>query len=668
VFYAGTIFLSSFLLFLVQPLIARLILPWFGGSAAVWATCMLFFQALLLAGYAYAHFLARLSSKRTEAIIHTVLLVAAVATLPIAPSDAWKPAGTDEPVSRILLLLGASVGLPYFLLAATSPLLQAWFARARPGENPYRLFAVSNLASLIALIGYPFLVEPFFGGAQQVSIWSWLFAAFALLCGGMAWLTPRRAMEARNEDGHPDEGSPYLLWLALSATGSVLLLAVTNHLTQNVAAVPLLWLVPLTLYLASFIITFEGKGWYQLEWLWAILLGLIGAMGWLLVDSDFDFDLVVQLAVFLPGLFVACLFCHGELYRLRPAPSRLTGFYLAVSAGGAIGGLLVAVVAPLAFRAYYELGIGLTVLATLVALRLASLNLVTRFASLAVLLGIAAAAAYDGFRYQRDVLVATRSFYGVLRVKEYGQVGDESHLRRLVHGAIMHGEQYLHDRLRRELTTYYHEDSGIGAAIRSLPEGRPARVGVIGLGTGTIAAYGRKGDVYRFYDIDSRVMSIAQTHFTYLGDSAATVELALGDARLTLEREAPQNFDVLAVDAFSSDAIPVHLITREALGTYLRHVKPDGIVAFHVSNRFLDLIPVVARLAKEHGVHAVLVRDDPDDEEDPRRSRSDWVLVSRDPATLQREALVEREAGEIEDRPEWRTWTDDYSNLIQILK
>ncbi len=666
--YAGTIFLSSFLLFLVQPLIARLILPWFGGSAAVWATCMLFFQALLLAGYAYAHFLARLSSKRAEAIIHTVLLVAAVATLPIAPSDAWKPAGTDEPVSRILLLLGASVGLPYFLLAATSPLLQAWFTRARPGENPYRLFAVSNLASLIALIGYPFVVEPVFGGAQQVSLWSSLFAVFALLCAAMAWMTPRRAMEGRNEVGEPSERSPYLLWLALSATGSVLLLAVTNHLTQNVAAVPLLWLVPLTLSLASFGITFEGRGWYQLEWLWAILLALIGAMGWLLVDPDFDFDLVVQLAVFLPGLFLACLFCHGELYRLRPAPSRLTGFYLVVSAGGAIGGLLVAVVAPLAFSAYYELGIGLTVLAMLVALRLASLNLVARFASLAVLLGVAAGAAYDGFRYQRDVLVATRSFYGVLRVKEYGQAGEESHLRRLVHGAIMHGEQYLHDRLRRELTTYYHEDSGIGAAIRSLPEGRPARVGVIGLGTGTIAAYGRKGDVYRFYDIDSRVMSIAQTHFTYLSDSAATIELALGDARLTLEREAPQNFDVLAVDAFSSDAIPVHLITREALGTYLRHVKPDGIVAFHVSNRFLDLIPVVARLAKEHGVHAVLVRDDPDDEEDPRRSRSDWVLVSRDPATLKREALVEREAGEIEERPEWRTWTDDYSNLIQILK
>jgi SAM-dependent methyltransferase len=669
VFYAGTIFLSSFLLFLVQPLIARLILPWFGGSAAVWTTCMLFFQALLLAGYAYAHWLTRLSNKRAAAIIHTVLLLAAIATLPIAPSDAWKPLGTEDPVTRILLLLGAAVGLPYFLLASTSPLLQAWFARARPGENPYRLFAVSNLASLLALIGYPFIVEPFLGGAQQVSVWSWLFAAFALGCAAMAWMTPGRAMEtAAAERESSSAETPWLWWIALSATGSVLLLAVTNHLTQNVAAVPLLWLVPLTLYLASFIITFEGKGWYQLEWLWAVLLALLGAMGWLLYDGDFDFDLVVQLAVFLPGLFAGCLFCHGELYKLRPAPSRLTGFYLAVSAGGALGGLLVAVVAPLVFNAYYELGIALVVLGGLTALRLASLGKVAAFASLAVLLGVSAAATYDGFRYQRDVRVATRSFYGVLRVKEYGRAGEESHLRRLVHGAIMHGEQYMDDKLRTELTTYYHEDSGIGAAIRSLPESRPARVGVIGLGTGTIAAYGRQGDVYRFYDIDARVMSIAQSEFTYLGDSAAKIELALGDARLTLEREAPQNFDVLAIDAFSSDAIPVHLITREALGTYLRHMKPDGIVAFHVSNRFLDLIPVVARLAKEHGAYSVLVRDDPEEEEDQRRSRSDWVLVSRDPAALKREAMVEREATEVEDRPEWRTWTDDYSNLIQILK
>jgi SAM-dependent methyltransferase len=457
------------------------------------------------------------------------------------------------------------------------------------------------------------------------------------------------------------------LWLALSATGSVLLLAVTNHLTQNVAAVPLLWLLPLTLYLASFIIAFDGRNWYRPQLLWPLVLLSLAAMAWLVADIDYHFNLPVQLGVFLPGLFFACLFCHGELYRVRPAPRHLTAFYLVVSAGGALGGLLVAVVAPLAFNAYYELGIGLVVVGLLAALRFAALGRIPGAVSLAVLLGASAAAAYEGLRYHEDVRLSERGFYGVLRVKEYGSPGEPGHLRRLVHGAIMHGEQYMDDARRELATTYYTETSGIAAAIESRGN-QPLRVGVIGLGTGTIGAYGRKGDVYRFYDIDPRVMDIARNEFTYLADSKAEIELALGDARLTLEREAPQNFDVLAVDAFSSDAIPVHLITREALGVYLKHVRPDGIVAFHVSNRFLDLIPVVARLAQEHGAHAVLVNDDPDDEEDSIRSRSDWVLVSRDPAALKRPAIVDAGAQPPQERPEWRTWTDDYSNLIQILK
>jgi SAM-dependent methyltransferase/MFS family permease len=666
--HAGTIFLSSFLLFLVQPLIARLILPWFGGSAAVWTTCMLFFQALLLAGYAYAHLLdTKVRGRTSQLAIHGLLIAAAVAVLPIAPAESWKPLGGEEPVSHILLLLGATVGLPYFLLASTSPLVQAWFARARPGENPYRLFAVSNLASLVALLGYPFLVEPFFSSGGQVSIWSWLFAAFAVLCALAAWRAPARTVLEGQGESHPRiSRTSVLLWLLLAATGSVLLLAVTNHLTQNVASVPLLWLAPLTLYLASFIVTFEGGRFYRAETLWVFLLAWLAAMAWLLADADFQFELPLQLGVFLPGLFLGCVFCHGELYRLRPAPRHLTAFYLVVAAGGALGGLLVAVLAPLAFSGYYELGIGLVVLALLAALRFAAVNMAARLVSLAVLMAVAGCAVYDGLRHQQDVRVATRSFYGVLRVKEYGEAGLQTHLRRLVHGTIMHGEQYMHDGQRRMLTTYYHDKSGIGAAIRS-KQARPVRVGVIGLGTGTIAAYGRRGDLYRFYEIDSRVIHLAQTEFTYLADSEAKIELALGDARLTLEREAPQALDVLAVDAFSSDAIPAHLITREALGTYLRHVKPDGVVAFHVSNRFLELVPVVARLAAENDAHAVLVDDDPD-EDDATRSTSDWVLVSRDAAALKHKEIVDAGALPAEDRPEWRTWTDDYSNLVQILK
>ncbi|HZM33434.1 MAG TPA: fused MFS/spermidine synthase [Burkholderiales bacterium] len=673
--HAGTIFLSSFLLFLVQPLIARLILPWFGGSSAVWTTCLLFFQALLLAGYGYAHLLQRRAFVgRRQALVHIVLLAAALAVLPIAPADSWKPAGDDEPVSHILLLLGASVGLPYFLLAATSPLVQAWFAQTRPRENPYRLFAVSNLASLVALLGYPFVVEPYLSAGEQVAIWSWLFAAFAALCAYAAWGSPGpMATAPAVQGGARLRAGEVALWLALSATGSVLLLAVTNHLTQNVASVPLLWLAPLTLYLASFILTFEGGRWYRPERLWPLILLWLGAMAWLIADDGYQFQLPLQLAVFLPGLFLACLFCHGELYRARPAPRHLTAFYLIVSAGGALGGLLVAVVAPLVFSGYYELGIGLVVLGLLVAvrfarlpLRIVQLQVAARVASLAALMAAAGCAVYDGLRHHEDVLVATRSFYGVLRVKEYGSPTGPSHLRRLVHGTIMHGEQYMTPGGGRQLTTYYHEDSGVGGAIRAAQARGPARVGVIGLGTGTIAAYGRKGDVIRFYEIDSRVIEIAHRDFTYLAESPAHIELALGDARLTLEREARQDFNVLAIDAFSSDAIPVHLITREALGVYLRHVKRDGLVAFHVSNRFLELAPVVARLAQEHGAHAVLVEDEAAD--DDSRSTSDWVLVSRDPAALAHEEIVARGARPVEDRPQWRTWTDDYSNLVQILK
>lgn len=670
--YYATIFLSSFLLFLVQPLVARLILPWFGGSAAVWTTCMLFFQALLLAGYAYAHGAVARLVPRTHAWLHLALLGAAVALLPIAPGEAWKPEGSESPVLHILLLLGVAVGLPYLLLAATSPLVQVWYSRTHPGRDPYRLFAVSNLASLAALISYPLFVEPWLTNAEQVATWSWLFAAFALSCATLAWRARHGARDPApvatasipEASAAPRRGE-IAWWLAFSTTGSVLLLAVTNHLTQNVASIPLLWLAPLTLYLLSFVITFSGRAVYRSgPWSPAVLV-VFAAMAWLLADKRLQFELGVQLAVFLPGLFLACVFCHGELYARRPGARHLTLFYMVVSAGGALGGLLVAVGAPLAFNGYHELGVGLIALGVLAARRYASLGRFARLASLATVMAATGCATYDALRHHQDVRVAARGFYGVLRVKAYGPSGEEGELRRLLHGAIMHGEQYVGGTLRAMTTTYYQSSSGIGAALLS-KSGQAATVGVIGLGVGTLAAYGHEGDRYRFYDIDPRVIEFARTQFTYLADSAAKIELVLGDARLALEREAPQQFDVLAVDAFSGDAIPVHLITREALATYLRHVKPEGIVAFHLSNRFLDLVPVVARLARENGAQAMLVRDVPADA--ARGARSDWVLVSRDPAALAHEELKRAGAAVAKDRAELRTWTDDYSNLVQILK
>lgn len=668
--YAATIFLSSFLLFLVQPLIARLILPWFGGTAAVWTTCMLFFQTLLLAGYAYAHAIDARLSARAQAVLHSVLLGLALLTLPIAPGDNWKPVGTEEPVSYILTVLAVTVGLPYLLLASTSPLLQAWFARARPGTDPYRLFAVSNLASLLALIGYPLLVEPFFGNRQQVLWWSVLFAGFAVLCAALAWsvssASSRRTQAVAEEYAPPPRRADYLLWLALSATGSVLLLAVTNHVTQNVAAIPLLWLAPLTLYLLTFILAFEGRL-YRVGILWSLVLVWLAGMAWLMVDARFQFDLWMQLAMFLSGLFIGCLFCHGELYRTRPPARHLTAFYLTISAGGAIGGLLVAVVAPLAFNSYAELGLSLLALAALAAVRFAAVNAAARWASLAVLLGVTGCTVYESFRFRENVIASSRNFYGVIRVKQYGEPGSEFYLRRLVHGVIMHGEQYLEGERRRQPTTYYMPTSGIGVAIAAAKARGPVKVGVIGLGAGTLAAYGRKGDNYRFYDINPQVVAVAARHFYYLADSEARIEVVLGDARLNLEREPAQGFDVLAVDAFSSDAIPVHLITKEALGVYLRHMKPGGVIAFHVSNRFLDLPPVVGRLAREHGLQVALVVDD-GTEGDDDHTKTDWVLISRDPKSLQAEQILEASPAPPEEKPDWRTWTDDYSNLVQILK
>ena len=669
--FAATIFLSSFLLFVVQPLIARLILPWFGGSAAVWTTCMLFFQALLLAGYAYAHLLTeKVRGKAAQALVHTALLALAVATLPISPSESWKPLGGEDPAGRIVLLLAVSVGLPYFLLASTSPLIQAWFARARPGADPYRLFSLSNAASLLALLGYPFFIEPTLRSGEQVTLWSWGFAAFAVLCAAVAWLTP--AAPARRAEGPAGEApvaaASLVRWLALSATASVLLLAVTNHLTENIASAPLLWLAPLTVYLLSFIVTFSGRSWYQPSWQWLIVLAALAGMTWLLADHRLSFELVLQACGFLAGLFVACIFCHGELYRSRPPAGRLTLFYLVVSLGGALGGVLVAIVAPLAFNGYYELGIGLVVAAALAAERFRVLGRLPHYAALAVVAGTAGGAVYDALQYQEDVKVSKRSFYGVLRVKEYGEEGDRGQVRRLVHGGILHGEQFMAPAYRRFVTTYYQATSGIGVAILAKQAKGPVRVGVIGLGTGTIAAYGRPGDTVRFYDINRQVIELARSEFSFIGDSPARVEIALGDARLSLEREPPQQFDVLAIDAFSGDAIPAHLITREALRVYLRHVKADGIVAFHVSNRYLDLAPVAARLADEEGAHAVLIQDDPLDNDPSQRSRSDWVLISRSARALEDPEVEKANPLPVDDHPDWRTWTDDYYNVVQILK
>ena len=666
--FACTIFTSAFLLFLVQPIVAKEILPWFGGSAAVWTTCLVFFQVALLAGYTYSDFTTRRLTPRVQATLHVVLLIASVAVLPIIPDASWKPAGSEDPGLRILGLLLATIGLPYFLLATTGPLVQAWFARAYPLGTVYRLFALSNLASMLALISYPFAIEPWITTAVQAGTWSIGYAVFALLCAATALYSLRKSAApatavaaAAPDDGPAPSRFDLILWLSLSAMGSWMLLAITNHVTQNIASIPFLWLVPLALYLLTFILCFESDRWYQRSYLLGPCAVLLGFCAWGLQSSDVTLDIKTAVPLYLTGLFVFCMFFHGELAKMRPAPRYLTLFYLMISLGGALGGMFVGLIAPRIFPTYYELGLGFVVAAILATITLRKQPFFVWILPIAL-------AGVCGYFWNKQVeqlhentRVMVRDFYGTLRVKEVG-TGDDV-VRRLIHGVILHGEQYLKAERRNSPTTYYGPDSGVALAIKNTQQDNQ-RVGVIGLGTGTLAVWGKPGDHYRFFDINPQVISIAETEFTYLKDSKAQVEISLGDARLSLEREAPHDFDVLVVDAFSSDSIPVHLITKEAMAVYLKHVKHGGAVAFHVTNRFLKLAPVVKQIADDLGLHAALIVDEA---QDTVFSKTDWVIVTRDKALVENEAIAQK-ASAIDAIPGLRLWTDDFNNLYQILK
>ena len=683
ILYALTVFVSAFLLFLVQPIIAKQILPWFGGSAAVWTTCLVFFQCMLLAGYFYSDWTTRKLTPKRQALLHIGLIAIAIALLPIIPDAAWKPNGEDAPSVRILLLLAATIGLPYFLISTTSPLVQTWFNKRYPGASPYRLFALSNLASMMALLGYPFLFEPWITTRQQALGWSIGFGVFAVLIGASAWFGLRQHGDDR--DGNSPENTSTetagdipapgrrekMVWIALSGLGSVLLLAISNHLTQNISSIPLMWVVPLALYLLTFILCFDARdansGWYQRPIFLPLLAVMVIGMSYTLADKDLHFMLYWQIGLFAAGLFVACMFCHGELVAVKPHPRYLTTFYLMVSIGGALGALLVGVIAPLTLPAYYELEISIVALAAMATwLMWRKIHISAVILGGAITLFAGAAAVYTVIQFREDVVVISRNFYGTLRVKQYDPPSVEYRRRSLVHGAILHGDQYMDPPYNRSATTYYKTKSGIGRILllkeKQSPD-KPRKVGIIGLGTGTIATYGGKGDVYRFYDINPDVVTIARREFTYLKDSEATIEISLGDARLNLEREPVQNFDVLAIDAFSSDSIPVHLITLEALQIYEKHMKPDGVIAFHVSNRFLDLKPVVNMIAEKRGLNVAWVRDSYDD----GSTTSDWVLLSKDKALLLKPEILDG-SYIIPPQPGLRVWTDDFNNLLQALK
>ncbi len=661
--YAGTIFLSSFLLFLVQPIIAKQILPWFGGSAGVWTTCLVFFQSVLLAGYAYADWTMRLGPRR-QAIAHVALLILSLAFLPILASTGWKPQGEEQPIARILLLLVATIGLPYFLLSTTTPLLQSWYWRRFQSRVPYRLFALSNFASLLALLGFPLLFEPAFDLTQLGWGWSILFIGFALLCAATAWLSLSFSddLKVRKTKSEAPSTRAQAQWLALSAMGSVMLLAVTNHITQNISSVPFLWVLPLALYLITFILAFDHPRWYKRAIFIGWMVILLPAMAWYVPSLD----LSQAAPLYLVGLFVSCMFCHGELASLKPDPRHLTRFYLMMSVGGALGAVLVAIVAPLALPGYFDLGIALVLLSILFLTRLKNLSLL---AGVAVLIATGVFVVKSAKDYSEGVRVMERDFYGVVRTVDHP---NPVPYRSMYHGGIMHGGQLLGDSFRNTPADYFNPSSGYGrtfTALRELKPKQPLKVGVIGLGAGVIGAWMMPGDTLTFYEISPRVVDIAKREFTFLADTAARTELVMGDGRLSLESEPPRGYDLLGIDAFSGDSIPMHLVTREAMAIYVKHIKPDGVIVFQATNRFVDLLPVVKRLAAEFGLEAVNVADSPNAEDGIEYwySSTDQVIVTRNRKILESGSIAEA-SEPIEDRPDLPVFTDAHHNLLRILK
>ena len=713
--YALPIFLSAFLLFQVQPMIGKYILPWFGGSPAVWTTCMLFFQVQLLVGYSYAHLIVSHLSLRAQGLLHLVLLSASLLLLPITPSDSWKPTTEIDPTWQILALLTFSIGAPYVLLSSTGPLLQGWFSRRFPGRSPYRLYALSNAGSLLALLSYPLVFEQFLRLQTQTWLWSIGDGLFAVLCGGCALAMIKSAAtnsrapepptvksnsddsgatESEATDSRKPEVIDVVLWLGLTACGSTMLLATTNQMCQDVAVVPFLWIVPLSLYLLSFIICFDHERWYVRTFFsWAVVVGVF-APGVILYLGP-KVGLATQVAVYSFTLFVCCMSCHGELVRMKPSPKYLTLFYLMIATGGALGGTFVTLLAPRIFDGFWEIHIGLVaclLLILIVGRRDALDDLLQRqlrkgprgWATISagglaagvvcvtlVWLGVQISLSRSG------IVQMTRNFYGVLRVKETKVDNPLQRQISLTHGNTVHGVQFQAPEKRGQATTYYGPDTGIGVAVRHFPRlgnsHAGLRIGVVGLGIGTIATYATKNDYLRFYEINPQVVELSNEYFTYQKDAldrGVDVNVFLGDARIVMERqlsqEKEQHFDILVLDAFSSDAIPIHLLTEECFETYWQHLNSEGILAVHISNRYLDLSPVVRKLAELHRKETCRIDGNGDEQQGTRPSN--WVLMTSNSRFLKSEAVEAARMPWPNDARKPLLWTDDFSSLYQLLK
>jgi hypothetical protein len=691
--FAVCIFLSAFLLFQIQPIISKTLLPWFGGTPAVWSSAMLFFEIALTGGYAYSNWLVRSGHSKKQTAIHLALMGISAGLViflwvawpsPITPPLTWRPVNVTNPIMSIFFLLTISVGLPFFVLATNSPLMQAWFSRKNPGRSPYWLYALSNTGSILGLLAYPVVIEPMLSLQWQGRSWAGVYILFVALAAYNAILTLQGGQETVSSEAEAAPGVPekadrwrQFLWVLLSACASLLVLAVTSQITQEVAVIPFLWVLPLTIYLLSFVLAFSSRRWYQ-RGPYTLLL-LLGTGGWFYLLLNPTTNFIVQIAIYNFLLFAAAMICHGELFALRPQAASLTHFYLMVSIGGALGGFFVNLIAPLIFRGYWELYLGIAfawILLAILTYRRADTRRGFLFgvgvAAMAMVVSIFAI--YLISNSTSGSAFIYRNFYGVVRVKQIELGKDRLKAYVMVNGSTNHGFQFMETGLRDTPTSYYSRDSGVGLAILSNPHyGSGMRVGVLGLGTGTLAAYGKPRDHYRFYEINPVVIELANGqngYFSFVKDSPAGVDIVSGDARLSLENElkagSRNNFDILVLDTFSSDSIPVHLVTLQAFELYLKNLTPDGLIAANISNRALDLRPVLWQVAQSYGLKMAIV-DNPAGKDDPAANPSAWVLLTRNPSLFEAPALAGRIAQPGGFRTDLRPWTDDYSNLIQII-
>jgi hypothetical protein len=680
--YAVTVIVSACLLFLVQPLIAKMILPWFGGSAAVWSAALVFFQACVLGGYSYAHWLTTHVSPRRQSLIHAALLVVGCVMMPIVPAEALRPDGTGIPELQILLLLTATVGLPALLLSATSPLLQVWYMRRMGSEPPYWLFALSNAGSLLALLSFPLVLEPAFTSQTLAFGWSALFVVFAVTCAGAAYLNSKQPefVSAALPVGEATTGKQaaetaptigrMLLWVLLSAAASGLLVTVSANLSANVAPIPLLWVLPLALYLLTFILAFSHFRTYHPTWFFPLVVSSIFCLAYLYTHRLENYPLELQIPAYLASLFILCMACHGELVMRRPTGRYLTRFYLLISLGGVAGGAFVGLIAPNIFTTYVEFPVLLVVIAELYVFLQWFRRGARRTLWLLRTVMVMAVITLIGFLMVSEIetrrisLLVERNFYGTLSVED----DPSSYLlarRYLIHGTISHGYQYLHEQYRRVPASYFSQRSGVGLALTALQAQGPVRMGVVGLGVGVLSGYVRPKDYARVYEINPAVVNIADRYFTFLptARSWGDVDVLLGDARLTLERQPPQGFDLLAIDAFSSDAIPTHLLTNEAFELYFKHLKPNGVLAVHISNRYIDLVPVCARAAEHVNRPARVVRSVSDGSYDT----SIWVLVTANQQLMARQEFQGNNTYVAKAAPSFKGWTDEFSSVWPLL-